>query len=362
MSLSGHITVFYLFDVAEAASLNELPPLLGESGVPGKLALKPATPDYVQYEQPPLAFDGNVIGLPTIDDFDVRVRVYDYGIVSLALSRPFAGTWTDLVALGPTLVENAKLEQQAEAGCRRLVERVAPALTHVRATLLTEDYVVFAVTDPGQSMSAEAMMAAHGNEMAQLLRGERQPLSRQERDEVLRHQISYFADDVVVPTWNASFVYDTQAGAQAALEILEFANSQLLQYRYYDELLDDELARLYAELQRHERFRLLSARRYTRAARQVHALVIDVRELLDRTENALKFVGDIYAARLFSLAAARLGLDAWKGHVRDKLRTLDDYYHFAVEQTGISRGELLESTIIAILVLELVLFFLGIMK
>jgi hypothetical protein len=44
----------------------------------------------------------------------------------------------------------------------------------------------------------------------------------------------------------------------------------------------------------------------------VHSLLIDVNELRDRTENALKFVGDVYAARLFSLAAARLGLDQWK--------------------------------------------------
>ena len=34
------------------------------------------------------------------------------------------------------------------------------------------------------------------------------------------------------------------------LEILEFANSQLLEFRYYDELLDGELARIYAELQK----------------------------------------------------------------------------------------------------------------
>ena len=51
------------------------------------------------------------------------------------------------------------------------------------------------------------------------------------------------------------------------------------------------------------------ARRYSRAARQVHSLFIDVNELTDRTENAVKIVGDVYAARLFAMAAARLGLN-----------------------------------------------------
>ena len=91
-------------------------------------------------------------------------------------------------------------------------------------------------------------------------------------------------------------------------------------------------------------------------------MFIDIRELLDRTENALKFVGDIYAVRVFSLAGARLGLERWKEHVRDKLRTLDDIYHFAVEQSSIARGEFLELTIIAILVFELLPLVFGVGK
>ena len=74
-----------------------------------------------------------------------------------------------------------------------------------------------------------------------------------------------------------------------------------------------------------------------------------------------RIAGDDYVARLFSLAAARLGLEQWKANVREKLQTLDDIYRFAVEQTSMARGELLELMIVAILVLELVLFFAGIM-
>jgi hypothetical protein len=32
---------------------------------------------------------------------------------------------------------------------------------------------------------------------------------------------------LVIPTWNAAFVYDTPAGTYAALEIVEFANAFL---------------------------------------------------------------------------------------------------------------------------------------
>src|SRR4029077_20441475 len=87
---------------------------------------------------------------------------------------------------------------------------------------------------------------------------------------------------------------------------------------------------------------------YARAAREVHALFIDVNELTDRTENTIKFIGDLYAVRLFGLVADRLGLSTWKADVESKLKTLDDIYRFAVEQTAMARGHFLELIVVVI--------------
>ena len=289
-------------------------------------------------------------------------KLFDYGVISLRLTRDFEGSWPELAALSNTLIENETLERQAEQACRAVAERLTNAMIKPRSTALSEDYLVFAINEMSEPHTAEALVHRHGDVMASLLRGERASLSHQERDEVLRHRISYLADDLVIPTWNAAFVYDTVAGTQAAVEIIEFANSQLLQFRYYDELLDNALADIYPKIQKEARwYDSLLGRHYARAARQVHALFIDVNELTDRTENALKIVGDVYAARLFSLVGARLDLARWKTNVNEKLKTIDDIYRFSVERLGMVRGELLELTIIAILVFELVLFFLGIM-
>lgn len=195
-----------------------------------------------------------------------------------------------------------------------------------------------------------------------MLRGEAQPLSAQEQEEVLRNRLSYLANDLVIPTWNAAFVYDTEAGAAATLELFEFANSQLLEFRYHDAQLDGELARIYPQLQRTSWWHNLLGRGSARAATQLHSLFIDINEITDRTENALKIVGDIYAARLLALVSARLGIARWKASVEDKLETLDDIYRFAVEQVAISRGQFLELTVVLILILELVLFMIGVMK
>ena len=360
-AISGHITAFFLFDVANAIDLARAQRDLG-AGVADRLAPKPTTPSYVQYRQPPTALDGSAVGMPETDGFSVRFKVFDYGVISVALMRTVAGTWADWLAEGLRCLENAALPRNAERLARALADRIGAAITQPRKEFLAEDYFVFTVTRVDGAPPADALVTSHGGTITQLLRGERSALSTEERDEVLRHRISYFADDVAIVTWNSAFIRDTESGAQAAIAILEFANSQLLEFRYYDELLDAELERIYPQLQRGGWLSNLVARRYSRAVRQVHSLFIDVTELTDRTENALKIVGDVYAARLFALAAARLGLNEWKGSVQEKLRTLADIYRFAVEQTSMARGEFLELIVVLILVLELVLILAGAMR
>ena len=358
---AGQVIAFFLFDVAEAVDLSAVRGRLGGVGERARLAPRSTMPAYVRYQQPPLQVDGDALGLEPVDGMAGRFTLYDYGVVSLSLSMPFSGTWPELTALAQRLMTTSPLDTTAEAYCRRAIERISGALQKPRETYLSEDYFVFAVTELAEPTSAEALLAAHGGEVAGLLRGEAGRLSDQERDEVLRHRLSYLATDLVVPSWNAAFVLDTETGLAGALEILEFANSQLLQFRYYDQRLEADLARIYAQLQVARWYEPWIGRRYTAAARELHGVLIDVNELTDRTENALKLVGDVYAARLLGLAAARLGLAAWKDAVRDKLKTLDDIYRFAVDQTTMDRGEVLELAIVLILVFELVLFFMGIM-
>ena len=358
---SATITAFYLFDVAEQIDLTALRAAIGGGAMHARLTTKSAAPSYLQYSTPPVVVDGDALDITDVDGFKLRVKFFDYGVLSMALSRPFAGEWPALLGLSQIYVENAELERRAEQIARRISERFAAVMPTGRTTFLSEDYLVVAITGLATPVTGDDLVAERSEEIARLVRGERQALSRQERDDIMSNRLSYLADDLVVPTWNAAFVYDTEPGAQAALEIFEFVNSQLLEFRYYDELLDVELTRIYSTLQKPHRYPHLAGRGYIAATQHLHALFIDVNEITDRTENALKMVGDVYSARLFHLTAARLGLASWKASVNDKLETLDDIYRFAVEQIAISRGHFLELTIILILVFELVLFFLGIM-
>ncbi len=358
-ALTGTATSFFLYDVGDAIDLTQVRGRL-EATAPPKFT-KPAALE-VQYQQPPVIIDGATLDASACRDFRCRIKAFDYGVLSVALTQPLPDTWPALVAAAPAWHENPTTAATAERLRQSFVQRVGTAVSRPRTTYLSEDYVVFVLTQIASDPTADDLLTRHGQDIAQLLRAEQALLSTQEREEVLRHRLSYLANDLIVPTWNAAFVYDTEAGAQGLLELLEYANSQLLQFRYYDQLLDTELGRIYTQLQARGWGRPWLGRRYTLAAHSVHALYIDVNELTDKTENALKIAGDVYFARVLAVTGARLGLDQWKANVQEKLQTLDDIYRFAVEQTGMARGEFLEATIVAILVLELVLFFAGIMK
>jgi len=354
----GHVTALFLFDVADAIDLDAVRRQVATATAP--LSTKPPAPAYLQYAKPPIVIDGGTIGSADAHGFRVRFKTFDYGVISVALSRPLPAEWTELLEAGIGWHDSAVLLADAEALCRQLIDRVGAAVRRPRQAFLSEDYLVFTVHPDTECPDSDSVLSHHGPLIAQLLRGERNRLSDQERENVIGHRISYYTTDVVIPTWSSALVYDTEEGAHGALEILEFANSQLLEFRYYDQLLDAELARIYAGLQKGGLMRTLLARRYIRAARQVHAFFIDVNELTDKTENALKIAGDVYAARLFGLAAARLGLDRWKGNVNEKLKTLDDIYRFAVEHTGMARGEFLELTVVVLILLEIVLLAIGV--
>ena len=358
---AGTITVFYLFDVGDAIALPAIADHVA-STAPSRFAPKPPAPAYVQYRHPPIVVEGAAIGIDALDGFAVRFKAFDYGVVSVALTRAIPSTWEELLTQALPLHDNPELGRAAEDVCRAFLARISSAVTHQRTDFLSEDYVVFAINRFDEPVSAESVLSMHGEAIARLLRGEREQLSAQERGEVLRHAMSYLETDLVIPTWNGAFVYDSDQGIQGALEILEFVNSQLLQFRYYDGLLDSELEQIYAQLQGPFWMQSWLGRRYTRAARHLHTLFVEMNELTDRTENALKIGGDVYAARLIALTGARLGLDHWKATVREKLQTLNDIYRFAMEQTAMTRGELMELAIVSILVLELVLFFAGVMR
>ena len=140
------------------------------------------------------------------------------------------------------------------------------------------------------------------------------------------------------------------------LDVLEVANAQLLEMRYYDELLDDELPRMYDLVASARRAAsLLSSRRFAELARRLYTLVAEVTELTERVDNALQVTEDVYLARIYSAALDLFRVRSVSAAVDRKLAIIRDTYTALHDEGAARRAELLELLITLLIVIEVVL-------
>jgi len=118
--------------------------------------------------------------------------------------------------------------------CALALERFQPALIRPSPKWLDEDYLVIDIQsanhDDGRPPTAEELLRQYGDQITQLVRGELTPLSATERDEILRGALSYYPTDLIVVGWAAALVYDKPDATSAIIDLLEYANTQLLEF------------------------------------------------------------------------------------------------------------------------------------
>lgn len=353
-SLHGSVLAFILYDVCEEIDLDALNQIAGARRVGP--SFKHLAPEYVRFERPPI-----VVPIDPADFGGLRmqrqIKYYDYGVVSLVFEAPFSGGWDELVRLSGEWMSSGDLESHAMQVAQQRLEIARPALIKQYDKWLSEDYFVYQITDISGQPSARQLVSDCGQEIAQMLRGETSRLSDSEVTEVLQSRLSYYPNDLTVIGWNSALVYDSPSGAETALQMLEYANSQLLEFRHYDELLTREMRDVYRSLEKGGG--MLRQWKFGREATRLQTVALEVTELTERTDNAIKFLSDMFAARLYRMAATKVGVPDYKDLVNEKLRTANDLYQYMVEQFQQARGFLLELMVVIILVIELVFLFRG---
>jgi hypothetical protein len=355
-SLQGSILVLIQFDVAEEIRLDELRKIF--SARTAGASFKHPAPGYVQYQRPPVMEPIEALVLDSGERLEGQIKYYDYGVLSVVLELPFSGEWNDLVRLSGRWVWDTDFTALASKIVKKRLERARPALIKPYENWLHEDYFIFHVREIASKPSANEVLKNNGDQIAQIVRGETLPLSDGERQEILQGRVSYYPNDLAVIGWNAAFLYDSISGAETAIQLLEYANSQLLEFRHYDELLTRELEGVYDFLE-NGGTSLWSRWRTANAATKLHTVLLDVDELTEHADNAIKFLSDMFSARLYKLAASKIGVPDYKDLVQQKLKTAEELYHFMVDQFNQSRAFVLELMVVVILVIELVMLFRG---
>jgi hypothetical protein len=343
-TLSGSFWFLFTYDVCEEINLETLRQLVGDS--PAKQS--------VRFERPPVVEQLAPIPLENGGFLHGQLNYYDYGVISVKWELPFSLTWPELVERASRLPELPERQALAAETVRSRVGRIQSAMVRAKEKWLDEEYYVIHLNADGD---AEKLIEENGPAIAQIVRGEATALAPSERDEILRSRMSYYPSDLFVVGWTAAFLCDNAEGAAATLQLLEYANTQLLEFRHYDQVLTQVLEHVYKSL---EKKRGIFARwRMAREARQLNTILLEVRELTERADTAIKFLSDMYSARVYRLAADKIGVGDYRRLVDSKLHTANELYTFMMDQFHASRAFALELMVVVILVIELAYLFDG---
>ncbi len=352
-TLQGSVLVLIQFDVCEEINLDALRDIFGARRQDA--SFKHPAPGYVRFQRPPVVQQVEPLILESGERLDVQIKYYDYGVLSVVFELPFSGDWDTLVRLASRWVWDTDFTSFAQKIVKQQIERARPALVKLYDSWLHEDYFVFHVRDLAGNPTATELLSTQGGRIAQIVRGENVPLSEGEQQEIMQSKISYYPNDLAVISWNAAFLYDSAAGAETVIQLLEYANSQLLEFRHYDELLTRELVSVY-EFMDHGSG-IWARWRTARRANRLHTVLLDVDELTERADNAIKFLSDMFYARAYKIAAERIGVLDYRNLVEEKLRTSAELYQSMVSEFHQARTFILEVMVVAILVIELIHVF-----
>ncbi len=356
---SGFILANRIYEVGDEIDLAQAEKLVVHAAT--RLKLSREGSEYIEFPNPPITL---TLGARTLTlktgplQAEAYARIFDHGAISLTLRIPLPPSlpWGDLVTLADEIYDSPAVERLARAEVEAVQKTVRAATEDPHGWDSSESYtVVFATRLTGASSAAEVLANA---DIARLLLGETasRPLSEREQYDVTKHAFSYLADDLAVVDWNSAFVYEP-TGSMDIPDILEIANAQLLELRYFDWLLDRELAVIWDEIEGAQLGRWWEVFRspYGALARRAMALFMELSEFTERVENSLKNIGDFYLSRVYRAAVRRFRIPEWQGSVYRKLSLLERVYTLLKGEIDTRRSQILEITIVLLIVVEIAL-------
>ena len=355
---AGTCYAVFAYDVGLSIVLEECEQRITALTQRATIRHKHRAPDYFEYRPAPVRVSQEAESLlvggyrthPSVD-----AVLYDFGAVTITYRIPLQGAFSTLPALGDALYDNPLLLQDARQRIAQLLEIIASAVVKPHTTNFVEDYAIFQVEAFTVPCKAEELCTQYAQEIAQLLRLEHQMLSEQEVSDALSHRISFSPDDVTIIDWNAAFLLARDV--EDVLAVLEFANVELLEMRYLDEQLDDDLEQSYQALSRHNwgRFRLRGSPQAD--LRRIAQMQVESAVLFEGVNNALKLLGDQYLARVYRLASQRFHLEEWDASILRKLQSLESLYNKISDEAANWRLEMLEWIVILLIAVSIVLPF-----
>lgn len=340
--MNSSIIVYRLYDVADEINLELVEALwTSRNKISSRLRLQKISPRSITFKDPPvlvelgsheMTFAGNEYLA------DIRARIFDIGVVALImrLELPDDISYEDYqnlsIAVG-NLPEDI-IREYVDA----TLETIKPACSKMRMPEYDEDFVVYFFNDYLPDW-----------DFVPILLKDKNPVSPETRQETLSNRFSYSPDDVAYLTWDSAVVFD-KIGSMDLPDLLEFANAQFLELRYYDNVLNSAIDQFYNEidaLNQNKDSRKVPTFRIVR--NKLMEQMADMSVLTSNIDNALQVTEDVFYARIYSRYMYLLKASDWRESISNKLNVIQRCYTLLNEEVTMHRLVTLGYTIAGLL-------------
>lgn len=350
--MKSNLYIYLIVDIADEIDINELKNHFSKFQL-RPLKLSHFTPAYLNFTVPPVETEDELWSYgPAKMKVRTKVKFYSFGSITVRYKLEIDGSdYKEIFSKAQSIVNNRLVFNKKTAKItkksRRLVEKELDIKTY---SGFVEDYAILWIQDKYAAMTQDLR-----GETAKFLRNENLTLSDYEQNEALRYNFSYTPDDLTVVDWDRAVTIGEKPDYDV-WDVLEYANLQLLQLRYYESELDKRLKEIYGFVQG-PRFPLLKFYRTHGLLRKTLRIFIDFTAIEKRINNFLRLTGDEYLARVYTAAAIRLNMKSTQESLKSRLIDTKELFEMLSAEASAFRTEILEIIIILLITFEIVFAF-----
>lgn len=364
----GRILFYRVYDIGEEIDLEKAEKILSEGTTSrSKFRLKKINRQAVIVSNDPLSV---ILGQYAFNDqgkqfnCDISAKLWDFGTLSITFEFiiPEGCTIDELRVLSALIQDYDDLDLYSRNRALELSHQIQPAIgkiNEIKDSEVNEDFILFFIEKFANDYEDASVILQQEDIAALILNEEKNTLSPQIYERIYETKLQYYKNDLAVIDWNSAFVIEP-SGSLDIPDVIEFALNQLLEMRYYDDLLDKKLREIYSAVELKEMS--IFSTRYTDLALEAGQRYIEIAEIVESVENSLKVIGDLYHSVVFRMASKKFRFSDWQTSIDNKLDNLADICKLLLDNINHRRSHLLELTVIALISLELIPLFEHIQK
>jgi hypothetical protein len=360
----GKILVYRVFDIGSEIDLDKVEALFEDKKLKERFKLDRKHNMSLIISSSPVSVQLGTFEIKLVDKLvlaELIAKVWHFGTVSLCFQLPIEeGTsWTDLVKTASWIEKDQEIEIFARSKAKEFQHDIKSAIPVLTEWSINEDYITYFIQEL-EGMSGPLSHISEKLDIPALILAEsKEVLSDSTKKGILENTFQYSKDDLVVVDWNSALVVEPSGSMDVPL-VIEFALNQLLEMRYYDDILDQRLNTLYNEVV--GRKKGLFSNKYSRLAEEASQIYLEISEIVENVENSFKTVGDFYLATIFRASSKRFRFDDWQRSINDKLGNLAEVSKLLHSEVNESRNQTLEMIIVILIAIEVVPFVFNLLK